>query len=95
VCEWIGNSPKVAEDHYLQMREEYFRRAVTEGGATGGAEVVQKLVPSGKAPIRTDSQETKKPSGLATQTVAIPMVRFWRLAPPRGVDLSKSEVVSV
>lgn len=85
VCEWIGNSPKVAEDHYLQMREEYYRRAVTEGGATGGAEVVQKLVPSAKAPIRTDSQETKKPSGLATQNVAVPMVKILYLVPPRGV----------
>jgi hypothetical protein len=86
VCEWIGNSPKIAEAHYLQMREEYFQRAVAGGGATGGAMVVQKLVPSAKAPICTDSQESERPSGLATQTVAVPMVTCGYLVPPRGVE---------
>lgn len=28
VCYWIGNSPKVAADHYLQVREEDYRKAV-------------------------------------------------------------------
>lgn len=84
MCEWLGSSPKVAQDHYLQMRDEYCRRAASDGGATGGADVVQKLVPSAKAPIRADSLETKKPSGLTTQTVAVPMVKILYPIPPRG-----------
>ncbi len=28
VCEWIGNSAKVAADHYLQVTEEHFRQAL-------------------------------------------------------------------
>ncbi|NLF70803.1 MAG: site-specific integrase [Candidatus Anammoximicrobium sp.] len=42
VCKWIGNSPTVAQAHYLQVTEADFRRAVeTKGGigvAQGGAE---------------------------------------------------------
>ena len=36
VCEWIGNSQKVAAKHYLQVPEEHFKRAaqnVTSGGS--------------------------------------------------------------
>ena len=29
VCEWIGNTPKVAMKHYLQTTDEHFRRAVS------------------------------------------------------------------
>ena len=28
VCNWIGNSPKVAAKHYLQVTEEHFKKAV-------------------------------------------------------------------
>lgn len=27
VCEWIGNTPKVAANHYLQVTEEHYRKA--------------------------------------------------------------------
>ena len=29
VCQWIGNTPKVAMKHYLQTTDEHFRRAVS------------------------------------------------------------------
>ena len=29
VCEWIGNSPAIAAEHYLQVTEEHFQRAAT------------------------------------------------------------------
>jgi hypothetical protein len=29
VCKWIGNSPKVAEQHYLQQLEKDFERAAS------------------------------------------------------------------
>lgn len=27
VCKWIGNSPKVASKHYLQVTEEHYEKA--------------------------------------------------------------------
>ncbi len=27
VCAWIGNSPTVARDHYMQVTEDHFRQA--------------------------------------------------------------------
>ncbi len=40
VCAWIGNSPVVAADHYLQVRDEYFSDAVQDesGAVRSGAE---------------------------------------------------------
>lgn len=35
VCAWIGNSEKVAAEHYLQVREEDFQRAAKAGQKTG------------------------------------------------------------
>lgn len=35
VCRWLGNSPKVANKHYLQVTDEHFARAVGEGGGGG------------------------------------------------------------
>jgi hypothetical protein len=34
VCAWIGNSEDVAQDHYLQMRDEYFDNAATSQTGT-------------------------------------------------------------
>jgi len=37
VCKWIGNSPTVAQAHYLQVTEADYRRAVeSKGGETAG-----------------------------------------------------------
>ena len=41
VCTWMGNSESFARRHYLQVTDAHFRKAV-DGGATVGAEVVQK-----------------------------------------------------
>jgi hypothetical protein len=37
VCQWIGNSPAIAAEHYLTVREDDYERAATEGGAQCGA----------------------------------------------------------
>ena len=29
VCSWMGNSEQVADQHYLQVRDEHFDRAAT------------------------------------------------------------------
>ncbi len=61
VTGWLGNTPRVADRHYLQTLDEHFRQAVVgegrESGATGGAMVVQKPVPQAAAYNRKDSHE--------------------------------------
>jgi len=48
ITSWLGNTPKVAQRHYLTTTDDHFRRAVDDvGGETGGAikdEVVQQVV---------------------------------------------------
>ena len=41
VCSWLGNTPRIAERHYLQVRPEDFDRAV-KGGARIGAVDAEK-----------------------------------------------------
>ena len=38
VCEWIGNSQAVAQEHYLRVTDEHFAKA-TGGGAAESASV--------------------------------------------------------
>ena len=62
VTEWLGNTPKVAQQHYMMMTEDHFQRAVAgPSGAASGAQMVQKAVPQPAALDRNDSQETNKP----------------------------------
>ena len=42
VCEWIGNSQRIAAKHYLQVTDDYFRAALKEGGAKSGAQAAQE-----------------------------------------------------
>ena len=51
VCAWIGNSQPVATKHYLQVTDEHFRRAASNGGQAVQNPVQQRAV-SG----RMDSQ---------------------------------------
>ena len=50
VCEWIGNSQRVAAEHYLQVTDEHFRRA-----AAVPAPAVQKAVQYAAVGSRTMS----------------------------------------
>ena len=58
VSAWIGNSERVAAEHYLQVTEDHWRRA-----AASGAVALQNPVQQAAAPTRTDSQES--PEALA------------------------------
>ncbi len=51
VCQWIGNTARVATAHYLQVTEEHFQRA-----AKSGAQALQNPVQQPAAPFGTDSQ---------------------------------------
>ena len=35
VCSWLGNSPRVAQNHYLTVTEEHFQFAVSDDLLTG------------------------------------------------------------
>ena len=47
VTKWLGNTPKIAKEHYLQVTDEHWRRAVT-GETKHGKNVAESTaVPSG------------------------------------------------
>jgi hypothetical protein len=52
VTAWIGNSERVATDHYLQITEEHWKSA-----AESGAVALQKAVQQGVSPTLTESQD--------------------------------------
>jgi hypothetical protein len=80
---WLGNSPKIAAEHYLSVPPEAFDLAC---GAGGGAEVVQNSVPQASAARRTDSQESKKPSGVTTKNTVFPDGSEGCQIPPAGFE---------
>ena len=65
---WLGNSPKVAAEHYLSVHPDAFDAA---SGATGGAEVVQESVPKLAVEACSEPQvvEDDRPQPLDRQCV--------------------------
>jgi integrase len=59
VTAWLGNTPKIALKHYLQVTDEDFELAAG-GGAESGAEAVQNTVQQPAAPNRNDSQNSSQ-----------------------------------
>lgn len=51
VCEWIGNSQRVAAKHYLQVTDEHFRRAAVQPTKLAGS-ALQKALQSTAAASR-------------------------------------------
>jgi integrase len=62
VAQWLGNTPKVAAAHYLQVRDSDFERALA-GGAKSGALEAQKAAQRADAGSGDDSQNVKKTLG--------------------------------
>jgi len=90
VTGWLGNTPRVADRHYLSTTEEHFRRAVSStGGATGGAngcKVVQQVVPSASASYGQPVTETKKAPQVAPTHGVTPEALDSPLVPPLGLE---------
>lgn len=70
VCAWLGNSPAVADKHYLQVTEDHFRAATgaTQTGSPAAPEtapkkVTQKVTQHGTATARSEQHETRQPRG--------------------------------
>ena len=61
LTKWLGNTPKIAKEHYLQVTDEHWRRAVT-GETKHGKNVAESTaVPSGLGMNRT-AQSFRKES---------------------------------
>jgi integrase len=88
VCTWIGNTERIAAKHYLQVTEDYFKKAA-RGAAESGAVALQNPVQQPPASSRTKSQETQKTrenSGFL-QECAIPCEPLQIAGvPPRGLE---------
>jgi integrase len=67
VTAWIGNSARVAMQHYLQITDADFKKAA--GGAVSGAEAVQNPVQSGEA---LEGQEGNSESQNSIKDVIFP-----------------------
>jgi hypothetical protein len=61
VCKWIGNSPRVAHEHYLQVTEEHFQKAA-QNPAQQSAAIPRKM---GKME-EGDEQESPEMREIAT-----------------------------
>jgi integrase len=59
VAQWLGNTPKIAAAHYLQVRDSDFNRALA-GGAKNGALGAQKAAQRVPATIGDDSQNPQE-----------------------------------
>lgn len=59
VCEWIGNSARIASAHYLQVTKADFERAA-QGGAESGALVAQNQAQRASAHACTSQQESSE-----------------------------------
>ena len=57
VTAWLGNTPRIALKHYLQVTDADFERA-SQDGAKNGALGAQNRAQHEHAPVRRDSQET-------------------------------------
>lgn len=63
VCAWLGNSPKIAHKHYLQVTEEHFARALAGNVNRTEAKVKTKGTGafSGGQAVSAGSQNPRKP----------------------------------
>ena len=86
VTAWLGNTEKVASKHYLQVTDSHFEQAQRAKTGATTCQNVPKPAPQKSAVNRTDSQETKEPSGVTSQVTILPTVSELAKVPPRGVE---------
>ena len=93
VCAWIGNSPRVAQAHDLQVTEADFERAAKTGGTESGALPAKRAAQNPAQPVTatvrqkdTASSKPQSQQGLC-HNVANP-VQLWRVGkvPPAGLE---------
>ena len=67
VCEWIGNSPKVAKEHYLRVTDADFDKAIAS--AEGAQESAPESAREAQKGQRQSQQPTAAWDGLLLQIV--------------------------
>jgi integrase len=89
VTDWIGNSPDIAERHYLKTTEEHFRKAVAGDGQSVPVQCVQNTTQQAAETARNEPQTQNASSSedealleLASSCEHCTFVQI----PPRGVE---------
>ena len=57
VCQWLGNTPAIANKHYLTVTEEHYSKAAQSGGLTGDSRGTQPPV----TPCNQSHEKTRTP----------------------------------
>src|SRR6185295_4432173 len=57
VCKWIGNTPRIAQQHYLQVTDQDFAKAIA-----GEDEAAQKAAQQTAAKLSVASHQTEQPT---------------------------------
>jgi integrase len=89
VCNWIGNTERIAAKHYLQVTDDDFAKAAA-GAAESDAEALQKptlpaAVPTClPSPVMTEAPESR---GLSLASSSIALCSPDLQVPPRGIEL--------
>jgi len=78
---WLGNSREVAEDHYLMVTDEDYRRAAHPAPVDPVTEAVQKAVQSATA-VNCQQPSPEKEQAVLPAVADCTAVHI----PPRGVE---------
>lgn len=91
VCQWIGNSRAVAQEHYLQVTDAHFAQAIAEpnadepvahSAAQNPAQCTAESSSNGREAVGDGMQKTTEIPGNATSYVTLPDCQL----PPVGIE---------
>jgi integrase len=89
VCAWIGNSERIAAQHYLQVTEADFARASTQRAAESAAPRCKNAAASprtGSQATGPETTEAQVPPGFVSQALAPGRNADGCGIPPRGLE---------
>jgi len=89
VCQWIGNTARIATAHYLQVTDRDFTRALATSGTESGTRAAQKAAQQPCAEFGAGSQETKQAledQGLVLAGATSCDTELSYTTPPGGVE---------
>ena len=92
VCKWIGNSQPVASEHYLQVTDEHFERAIgrdDEASAEAAHKAAQKLHETARndsKPSQENDSQLVMDSGINKKVPAIAGTFLSANIPPTGLE---------
>jgi hypothetical protein len=85
VCSWIGNSPKIALEHYIQVTEADLQEAAKMSLLNNGEKAAQYDAAKGRIASQTTLDEHKESAFLPLNTALCGSVHEPQI-PPRGVE---------